>query len=204
MNLPNIFDRVGISIINKTTNKMKICSDRKLFNIKIKRAKYNINNKTKLQRIRVKQYDDGVVKSEADEVFKYKMTNGFSVKKYLYPGGLCYYNHKMIDFNKPKIVINDIGFVLGYDSEGTLNLSDSLSYILGNENDYNKFKILIKSKLIKFILYYYKNNTQHDLNKIMRKNLYDIPFECCSSDIEIYNHYELNQEEINYIEDNIK
>tara|TARA_B110001450_G_C17349088_1_gene370756 strand:- start:127 stop:456 length:330 start_codon:yes stop_codon:yes gene_type:complete len=109
----------------------------------------------------------------------------------------------MIDFNKPKIVINDIGFVLGYDIDGTLNLSDSLSYILGNENDY-KFKILIKSKLIKFILYYYKNNTQHDLNKIMRKNRYDIPFECCVSDIEIYNYYKLNQQEINYIEDNVK
>ena len=131
------------------------------------------------------------------------MTNGFTVKKYLFPGGISYFDKKMIDYNKPKIVINDKGFVLGFDSDGSLNLSDSLSYILGNEEDFKNLKILVNSKLIKFLLIYYKNNTQYDLNKIMKKNLYDIPLKCCRTDKDIFEYYKITNEEIEFIENTI-
>ena len=66
------------------------------------------------------------------------------------------------------------------------------------------FKILVKSKLIRFLLIFYKNNTQHDLNKIMKKNLYNIPLDKCVNDIEIYKHYNLSIEEIDYINNIVK
>ena len=130
------------------------------------------------------------------------MSNGFTRKKYKYPGELYYFNHKMIDYDDSKIIISNIGFEVAFNKEGSLNLSDSLSYILGNENDYDNFVKLINSKLIKFILKYYKNNTLHDLYKLMNKNLYYIPLNECYTDYSIYKYFNITEEEINLIETN--
>ena len=46
--------------------------------------------------VRKEHYDNGIVKSDKDDDFKYKMSNGFTRKKYLFPGELCYFDHKMI------------------------------------------------------------------------------------------------------------
>ena len=125
--------------------------------------------------------------------------DGFSRKKYPFPGGLCYYTHPMEDLNKSKIIITNIGFEIGYDGDGKYNLSDSLSYIIASKEEYELFKNFTTSKLINFILLYYKNNTQHDMNKLFNKNLYHIPFNEMKSDMDIYKYYNLSNEEINII-----
>ena len=84
--------------------------------------------------------------------------DGFSRKKYPFPGGLCYYTHSMEDLNESKIIITNKGFEIGYDGEGKYNLSDSLSYIIASKEEYELFKSFTTSKLINFILLYYKNN----------------------------------------------
>ena len=209
MYIPNIISEPIFDIINKTTNKIKL-QGKILFQTIVRRPMYEftINSKKtgksvkkRVQRIREKQFIDGIVKKKSDSIFKYKMSNGFSVKKYPYPGELCYFNHKMIDYGISKIVINNIGFVINYDDDGTLNLSDSLNYILGNNTDLKKKKKLISSKLMKFLLYCYKNNTQHDTYKIINKNLYNIPLDECSSDKKIFTHYNITQKEIKLIEE---
>jgi hypothetical protein len=126
--------------------------------------------------------------------------DGFSRKKYPFPGGLCYYNYKMEDMNTPKIIITNTGFEIGYDKNGIYNLSDSLSYIIATEEEYNLFKKFVNSKLIKFLLIYYKNNTQYDTFKLFTKSLYYIPFNEMESDEKIYNYFKLTTAEISLIE----
>ena len=200
MNIPNILDNVGIEIINKTTNKIKKKNDKIMINTIINRCKYP-HKKNAMQRIRKEHIDNGTVKTNKDEKYKYPMIqDGFSRKKYPFPGGLCYYNYKMIDMDSPKIIITNIGFEIGYDKEGIYNLSDSLSYINATEEEYNLFKQFVESKLINFLLEYYKNNTQFDAFKKKKKSLYYIPFNEMESDEKIYNYFNLTTDEITLIE----
>jgi hypothetical protein len=110
----------------------------------------------------------------------------------------------MSDYDKSKIIISNIGFEVALNEKGSLNLSDSLSYILGDKNDYDNFFKLINSNLIKFILKYYKNNTLHDLYKLMNKNLYYIPLKECYTDYGIYSYFNLTKDEIELIENNLE
>jgi len=109
----------------------------------------------------------------------------------------------MEDLNKSKIIITNIGFEIGYDEEGIYNLSDSLSYIIASKEEYELFKSFTTSKLITFILLYYKNNTQHDMNKLFNKSLYHIPFNQMGNDNDIYNYYNLTDEEIKLVENTV-
>ena len=203
MNLPNIYDPIGINIINKATNKITSNEDKKRYSEVIQRCKYKHKN-YHMQRIRDSHFEDNTVKKEKTEEYKYTMIqDGFSRKKYPFPGGLCYYTHPMEDLNKSKIIITNIGFEIGYDEGGKYNLSDSLSYIIASEEEYELFKSFTTSKLINFILLYYKNNTQHDMNKLFNKNLYYIPFDQMKSDSDIYEHYSLTDEEIKLIENTV-
>ena len=203
MNLPNIYDQIGIDIINKVTNKIICDKDKKLFSENIQKCKYKHKN-YHMQRIRKNHFEDNTVKKEKTEEHKYPMIqDGFSRKKYPFPGGLCYYTHPMEDLKKSKIIITNIGFEIGYDGKGIYNLSDSLSYIIASEEEYNLFKSFTTSKLISFILLYYKNNTQHDMNKLFNKSLYHIPFNEMGNDNDIYKYYNLTDEEIKLIENTV-
>jgi len=203
MNLPNIYDPIGINIINKATNKITSDEDKKLYSEDIRRCKYK-HKKYHMQRIRNSHFEDNTVKKEKTEEHKYTMIqDGFSRKKYPFPGGLCYYTHPMEDLNDSKIIITNKGFEIGYDGEGKYNLSDSLSYIIASKEEYELFKSFTTSKLINFILLYYKNNTQYDMNKLFTKNLYYIPFNKMKCDSDIYRHYNLTEEEINLIENTV-
>jgi hypothetical protein len=203
MNLPNIYDPNGINIIDKVTNKITNNKDKKLLSEDIQKCKYK-HKKYHMQRIRASHFIDNTVKTEETEEYKYPMIqDGFSRKKYPFPGGLCYYTHPMEDLNKSKIIITNIGFEIGYDGDGKYNLSDSLSYIIASKEEYELFKNLTTSKLINFILLYYKNNTQHDMNKLFNKNLYYIPFNEMKSDADIYKHFNLTDEEIKLVENTV-
>ncbi len=203
MNLPNIYDPIGINIINKSTNKIIRDKNKKLFSENIQKCKYKHKN-YHMQRIRKNHFEDNTVKKEKTEEYKYTMIqDGFSRKKYPFPGGLCYYTHPMEDLYKSKIIITNIGFEIGYDDKGIYNLSDSLSYIIASKKEYELFKSFTKSKLITFILLYYKNNTQHDMYKLFNKSLYNIPFNEMNNDMDIYKYYNLTDEEIKLIENTV-
>ena len=139
MNLPNIYDPNGINIIDKVTNKITNNKDKKLLSEDIQKCKYK-HKKYHMQRIRASHFIDNTVKTEETEEYKYPMIqDGFSRKKYPFPGGLCYYTHPMEDLNKSKIIITNIGFEIGYDGDGKYNLSDSLSYIIASKEEYELF-----------------------------------------------------------------
>jgi len=199
MYLPNNFNKIGLKIISKTTNKLGK-NNNKLFNEYVKRPMYTINNKVRLQRIRKEHFKKNIISKEKKDKFKFKISNGFTRKKYKYPGEIYYFDNKMIDFKKKKIVISNIGFELGFDKKGDLNLSDSLSYILGNEVLFSNFKNLLSSNLIKFLLLMYKNNTLHDTYKLITKNLLHIPLDIKMTNSNIYKHFNISNEEIEYIE----
>lgn len=169
-------------------------------NNNIKRPLYLVNNKLRLQRIRKEHFDKKIISKEKTDVFIYEITNGFTRKKYQYPGQIYYIDMTMQDYQKPKVVISHSGFEVGWDESGTLNLSDALSYILGDISIYHNFKQLLSSKLIKFLLKIYKNNTMHDLYKLITKNLLYISLDSELTDDIIYNHYNITEKEQEFIE----
>jgi hypothetical protein len=202
MLLPNKFDKIGLNIINKTTNKLHH-STKQLFTSIIQKPLYFINGKYKQQRIRKEHFNKGIIMKTKTDVFKYHMSNGFTRKKYKYPGELYFFNYIMNDYNKSKIIISNIGFEVEFDEIGDLNISDSLSYIISDKIKFQNFKKLVSSKLIKFILMYYKNNTLHDTYKLFTKNLYYIPLEINMCDNNIYKYFNLTNDEIKLIESSI-
>jgi hypothetical protein len=199
MNLPNILNEIILNIINKTTNKLEN-NNKQLFNEYIKKPLYLIDNKLRLQRIRKEHFTKNIISKYKNEIYQYKITNGFTRKKYKYPGEIYYFNYKMEDYEKEKIIITNIGFEYAFNKEGNLNLSDSLSYILANDNMFNNFKKLLSSNLIKFLLLVYKNNTLHDTYKLITKNLLYIPLTVDINNEYIYNYFNLTEEEIKLIE----
>ena len=199
MNMPNNLNKTVLNIIKKTTNKLSN-EIRPLFNNNIKRPLYLVNNKLRLQRIRKEHFDKKIISKEKTDVFIYEITNGFTRKKYQYPGQIYYIDMTMQDYQKPKVVISHSGFEVGWDESGTLNLSDALSYILGDISIYHNFKQLLSSKLIKFLLKIYKNNTMHDLYKLITKNLLYISLDSELTDDIIYNHYNITEKEQEFIE----
>ena len=198
MNMPNNLNKTVLNIIKKTTNKISNES-RPLFNSNIKRPLYLVNNKLRFQRIRKEHFDKKIISKDKTDLFTYEITNGFTRKKYLYPGQLYYIDMAMQDYHKSKVVISHSGFEVGWDESGTLNLSDALSYILGDIRIYHNFKQLLSSKLIQFLLKIYKNNTLHDLYKLITKNLLFISLEDELTDDVIYKHYNIIEEEKEFI-----
>ena len=199
MNLPNNLNKIVLNIVEKTTNKLSN-EIRPLFNSNIKRPLYLVNNKLRLQRVRKEHFDKKIISKVKTDLFTYEITNGFTRKKYLYPGQIYYIDMAMQDYQKPKVVISHSGFEVGWDESGLLNLSDALSYILGDIKIYHNFKQLLSSTLIKFLLKIYKNNTLHDLYKLITKNLLYISLENELTDEYIYKHYAITMEEQEFIE----
>ncbi len=199
MNMPNNLNKTVLNIIKKTTNKLSN-EIRPLFNSNIKRPLYLVNNKLRLQRIRKEHFDKKIISKEKTDLFTYEITNGFTRKKYQYPGQIYYIDMVMQDYQKPKVVISHSGFEVGWDESGLLNLSDALSYILGDIRIYHNFKQLLSSKLIQFLLKIYKNNTMHDLYKLITKNLLYISLNTKLTDNIIYKHYAITEEEQEFIE----
>lgn len=199
MNMPNNLNKTILNIIKKTTNKLSN-EIRPLFNSNIKRPLYLVNNKLRLQRIRKEHFDKKIISKDKTDIFTYEITNGFTRKKYQYPGQIYYIDMAMQDYQKPKVVISHSGFEVGWDESGLLNLSDALSYILGDIKIYHNFKQLLSSKLIQFLLKIYKNNTLHDLYKLITKNLLYISLDNELTDEYIYKHYAITEEEQEFIE----
>jgi hypothetical protein len=147
-NIPLCLSKIDIQIINKVSNIIE--NKNKLFNIK--KAEYLINGKKTLQRIRKSHITTKKILSKEEENFRYKIIDKIN-KNNPFPGIFYFNDNTMIDYGKSKIIMCTGGYLMPeFDKNGEYNLSDNMIYMLCNsENLYRSFKILINSKLVKYL-----------------------------------------------------
>jgi hypothetical protein len=120
-----------------------------------------------------------------------------------------YFKYPHIHQFKIKVIIPDIG-IDAYIDNGVLGIGDHLHYIIVNNlEEAEYFKKIIKSKLMIFLQKIYSGdiwignspmrwNSSYPMSKIKIENLK------INSDKELYEHFNLTKEEIDYIESQVK
>ena len=152
--LPLNLSKFDFNIINKVSN---LLND-KQETFDIKKALYD-KNKGKLthQRIRKTHIKKGHISEIKTDDFKYPIIDKIN-KSNPFPDkcpnkSRYWYNHKMKDYGKPKIIMSTGGYLMpSYDEKGIYNISDNMIFMLCNTyEEYENFKLLIDSKIIKYL-----------------------------------------------------
>jgi len=105
---------------------------------------------------------------------------------------------------KPKLIINGSGYLCpSFDKNGDYFLSDNMTYIhINNEDEFNNLKIILESKIANYWLNQFRLNGFSDAKNIII--LPYIPYNNKLSNYDIYQYFNLTQEEIDLIENTIK
>lgn len=198
-NLPLCISNNDICLINKVSNLIKTTNE--TFNIK--KALYNKNNKEVLQRIRLSHIKNEDIKKKEDEIYKYKIIDKINIKN-PYPGIYYYNNNKMIDYGLSKVIMCSGGYLMpSYDENGEYNLSDNMIYLLiNNYDEYNGIKILINSKLIKYLNKISMTDNIHGRD-IVIQSMKKIDLSKIKKEDDIYKIYDINEDDINLINNTI-
>ena len=189
--IPNILSKLDLSIISK------IRKSNNLFDFK----KMKTRN-LKEFRIRKKQFDDGLVSELKTEIYPYPVIDGIN-KSNTFPGKVFYMKNDYSD-NKTKIVFNGSGYLMpSYDERGNYFLSDNISYIeISSKSEYDSFMSLFNSKIFKYWLNQFRMNGFSDSKNI--KNFPKVDLSMKWTDKDLYEYFNLTEEEINLIETTIK
>lgn len=188
--IPNILSTIDLSIISKIRK----------YNNSFKFKKMKINGRE--FRIRKKQIDSGIVSILNDDEYKYPVIDGINKGK-PFPGKVFYMKENFSD-NIPKLIINGSGYLCpSFDKYGEYFLSDNMIYIeLENENQYHNILKVLNSKIVKYWLNQFRLNGFSDV-----KNIQLFPFISLDkeyTDQDLYEYFNLTQEEIDLIEKTIK
>lgn len=192
--IPNFLSKLDISIVNKIRSKNSEKFDFKVMN-------YIKNGYRKNLRIRKKQIEDRIVTNEMIDDFIYPVIDGIN-KSNPFPGKLYFINNDISD-KKKKIILNQSGYLCpSYDDSGDFFLSDNLIYIeVKSEENYNNFISLFNSKMMKYWLKQFRLNGFSDSKNI--QNFPYLPIDRKWDDIEVFKYFNLDDNEIKFIE-NIK
>ena len=188
-----------IILINKVSNIIK--TNYKVFNIK--KANYIKNSKSVLQRIRITHIKNEDVKKEQDDIYKYKIIDKINIKN-PFPGIYYYNNYKMTDYGLCKAIMCTGGYLMpSYDEKGEYNLSDNMIYLLLNTyEEYQGLCILINSNLIKYLNKISMTDNIHGRDYVIQ-NIKYIDLSKIKNDKDIYEIYQISQQEINLINETI-
>lgn len=136
---------------------------------------------------------------------KKEKTGNFNVPCYNTPakGGTYWYSETAISTaNDPKVIISISGnYVPVYDAGGMSFTGMCLAYYLKKNDDMGSIRSYLESKLVKFIL---DENKYTGWVSPVISDLPDIDKTKVWTDAELYSHFNLTQEEIDYIEANVK
>lgn len=148
------------------------------------------NNKT--QRIRKQHIDKNIVSIKETDKNKIKIIDTIN-KTTPFPGKYYYYNLKDNDFDKNKLILSKKGYLMPYvDKTTSYTYSDNFKYIIGDNLE--QIKLLLESKIVKYLLFQYSKNGFDSIDiikTINKKQLKDIKIE---KDL-----YNLTEEHINHI-----
>lgn len=192
--IPNNISELDLSIISKIRTKKDKFNFRKMT--------IDIDGRSKEFRIRKKQFDDGKVSKDSCDTYKYPVIDGIN-KSIPFPGKVVYMQNDYSD-KKPKLIINGSGYICpSFDPTGNYFLSDNMLFIhLENEVEFNNLKQILESKVSKYWLNQFRLNGFSDAKNISIFPF--IPFNNQLSNLDIYNYFNLTQEEIDLIESTIK
>jgi site-specific DNA-methyltransferase (adenine-specific) len=192
--IPNILSKNDISIIEKIKKKSNIYFDFKVM----------LTNDVRKRefRIRKKQIDNGTVSLIETEEYKYPIIDGIK-KTNPFPGKVLYSRNDFSD-KKSKVIMNRSGYLCpSYDSTGDYFLSDNLIYLnIENNSEFNNFNSIIESKIFKYWLNQFRLNGFSDEKNLKRFPIIEINKNW--TNIELYEYFNLTQEEIDLIEKTIK
>ena len=172
--LPLNLSNSDFNIINKVSN---LLND-KQETFDIKKALYD-KNKGKLthQRIRKTHIKKGHISEIKTDDFKYPIIDKIN-KSNPFPDkcpnkSRYWYNHKMKDYGKPKIIMSTGGYLMpSYDEKGIYNISDNMIFMLCNTyEEYENFKLLIDSKIIKYLNKVTMTDNIHGRDLVIQKKL---------------------------------
>ena len=187
--IPNILSKTDISIIEKIKNKSQ-----KFFDLKVMTTN---NTRKKEFRIRKKQISDGIVSTIEIDEYIFPVIDGIK-KTNPFPGKVFFIKENFSDAS-PKIIMNRSGYLCpSYDPTGIYFLSDNLIYLNVNSDvEFNNFNSIIESKILKYWLNQFRLNGFSD-----EKNLKRFPYLEINrswTNLELYEYFELTQEEIDLI-----
>ena len=182
----NLFNKKSISIINKVNN------IREKFDIK--NMKYV--GKNKFLRIRKEHINKKIVDVKKDDMYKYLVIDKINLHN---PTGLKYYiKEKLEDYDNLKIIFSKVGYLHPTILKNG-SISDNLLYMnIDNKSEYESFKSILDSKLFKSLCKMYLLSGM-DYWKVLLM-LPKIELNKIYSNDDIYNMFNFNDEEINYIE----
>jgi len=197
--LPLCISNNDINLINKVSNLIK--NNYETFDIK--KALYIKNDKKVLQRIRLTHIKNGNIKENEDEIYKYKIIDKINIKNQ-FPGIYYYNNNKMIDYGISKIIMCSGGYLMpSFDEKGEYNLSDNMIYLLiNNYEEYNGLKILINSKLIKYLNKISMTDNIHGRD-IVIQSMKKINLSNIKNEDDIYKIYDITDNELFLINNTI-
>jgi hypothetical protein len=196
--LPLCLSNLDFNIMNKVSN--LIYQNHEIFDIK--KGLYLKNNKLTYQRIRKEHIKKGDISINNTNDFQYKIIDKITIKN-PYPGIVYYNKYKMEDYEKSKIIMCSGGYLMtSYDKNGEYNLSDNMIYLLcnnDNDNEYLSFKILTESNLVKYLNKLTMTDGLHGRDTVIM-NLKKINLFGINNDKDVYDKYNLTNDEINIIE----
>ena len=185
--IPRILTDIDIEILKKITSK----------------TNYTLNDftfKNKTQRIRKQHISKNIVTIVETDKNKIKIIDTIN-KSNPHPGKYYYYNLKDNDFDKDKLILSKKGYLMPFvDKTKTYTYSDNFKYIIGDDLD--KIKLLLDSKIIKYLLFQYSKNgfdSIEIIKTIHKHNLNNI-----KNEIELYKLYGLSKDHLNHIDKILK
>ena len=188
--LPKSFDEVVLSILDKT-----VFCDGERFELK---TMMRPNGKNYF-RIRKKQVDTGVVKTEPTDEFNYIVYDTLKLK-----GNKFYYlNYPLSAHYDKKVLLSKGGSVPCpiYDSNGEFSGSDNLLYLkVDNDSEGENFVNFVNSKLLNFLMDIMTKGSDMDFSWSI-SNIKKIPLDLLSNNQSIYDFYGFTEIEIQVIEE---
>ena len=162
------------------------------------------NNKFKFKGVRGKGREDLEFKMEQSEEFKFKYIGSqYNTKNFNKNFGCMMYYSKVKhpDHDKPKVVINYIGDIVPYVDSGDAGFQYCQVHYL-DENEVSGAKTVFSSKLFKLFYKFVRYGMHNEAGVLNSLPMVDLTKQW--EDKELYAYFNLNQEEIDYIEANVK
>jgi hypothetical protein len=194
--IPSILDNNTISIIDKVKNLYSP------YNIQ-KMVYTSKNGKKSFRRIRKNFIEDGTISVLRSNTHIYPIIEVINEGN-PYPGKLFYFDKQMDDLNEKKVILSGKGYLCPSYCEGGYNLSDSMFYMLVNNfEQFNSFRSIVESKIFNFIKLIFFSDDGFSSIKTFEK-IGGMNLDRIWSNNDLYQYFNLNQNEIDLIEKTIK
>lgn len=182
--LPKILTDIDFEILNKLQSNT---NNYQLHN-------FVFNNNT-AQRIRKEHFHKNIISINKTSTHIFKIIDSINISN-PFPGVFYYNKHKDTSYGIDKLILSKKGYLMPYvDRTKTYTYSDNFKYIIDDNLD--EIKILLESKLIKYLLFQYSKNGYDSIDiikTINKKSLNNI-----KNENDLYELYELTDIHINHI-----